>query len=306
MKTGDLESELGKFQAAYAPGSGKIIMNVILSLIWFFAGWLAFAGLWGFYKERVAAVIVGLVFLISGLLFLIGSSYQRIGRKAHLYEEGVWLSQWGRAQSWRFDQIDGVRVISGQGAKVAEGLAEGLAAALPGGGLVGAFAVGALGGALKAAAPIDELVGADINGYQFFVDEQRAFDIGPDYKRWKELGAMVLLRVMNQLVPRLVDRLAQGEKLLFDPLTAGGWGKTRLTLTQEGIQEQDKPPLAWTDVAEVSSEKRPGFATIEALDQKKNITFALDSELNALVALQVLKAMVKQARANDAWPEVST
>ena len=180
---------------------------------------------------------------------------------------------------------------------MAEGLSEGIASALPGGGLVGGLLKGLVGGVLQAAVPTDKLVGTDINGYQFLVGGVRSFDIGPEYKRWKELGAAVFVGVMDRLVPRLVDRLVQGERVVFDKLTGGAFSKTRLTLTREGIQEKEKTPLPWADVVRVSVKQ--GFATVEAPDRKKNITFGVDSALNALVALQVIKAMAKDARASQ-------
>ncbi len=299
MEAHDLENKLGKFQVAYTSRMGKIAINIILVLIWFFLGYFLASMLWDFYKSRVTAVIVGLVFLASGAAYVIIPYRRRAGRKARLYEEGIWISIRGQAQSWRFDEIDGVSVISGQDTKMAEGLSEGIAEALPVGGLVGGLIKGLAGGALQAAVPTDKLVGTDINGYQFYIGEVRAFDIGPEYKQWKELGAAVFAGVMERLVPRLVDRLAQGEKVVFDKLTAGGLGRTRLTLTQKGLQEKEKDPLPWTDVVEVSEEKTPGFATVEALERKKNVTFGIDSTLNALVALQVIKAMTKDARTSQ-------
>jgi hypothetical protein len=295
MEARDLESKLGRLQADYTTGKGKIVINVILALIWLFLGFILFSLFWD-YNSRVVAVVVGLVFLVSAAAYVYIPYRRRTGRQARLYEEGVWIGVRGKEQSWRFDEIDSVRVISGRDSQVAEGLADGIASAVPGGGVVGALAGGLAGGAVKAAVPTDELVGTDINSYQFFAGGERAFEIGPVYKEWKELGAAVFTGVMERLVPRLVHRLEQGEQVVFDKLTGAGFGKVRLTLTREGIQEKEKPPVAWADVVSVS--EREGFATVEASDGKRNITFGVDSAQDSLVALAVVKAMAKDARAS--------
>ncbi len=298
MSTDDLESVLGKFQAAYVAGQGKgkLIFNLILILIWLFFGWLAFSLFWDFYKQQGTAIVVGLVFLLSGLGFAFVVYRRHTGRKIDLHEEGVWLNIGGQTQSWRFDQLDGARVISGQGARLAEGLSQGLSEGLPLGGLLGSFVKGALGGVIVAATPVDELVGADINGYEFFAGKRRVVAIGPEYRQWKELGAAIYAGVISRLVPRLVGRLAQGEPIVFDRLTPAGFGKTRLTLTQAAIQEKEKPPVPWAEVLKISRDKQPGFVTLECSEPKKNITFAVDSAPNALVALQVIMAMVEQSQ----------
>jgi hypothetical protein len=198
METRDLESKLGKFQAAYMSSGSKIVINIILALVWLLLGFLLFSVLWDFYKMRAVAVVAGLVFLISGVAFVFVPYRRGTGREAYLYEEGIWISIRGRAQSWRFDEIDGVRVISGQNTKLIEGLSEGLGEALPVGGLMGGLVKGFAGAALKAGVPTHELVGEDINGYQLFVGGAGAFDIGPEYEEWKALGAAVFTRVMDR------------------------------------------------------------------------------------------------------------
>jgi hypothetical protein len=104
-------------------------------------------------------------------------------------------------------------------------------------------------------------------------------------------------------VPRLVDRLARGERVVFDTVKAGGFGKTRLILTSAGIQEREKPPVLWPEVVGISEGQIPGFVTVETSDRQKTITFGDNNALNALVALQVIEAMIKAARAGTPLSE---
>lgn len=298
MEVQDLESRLGKFQAAYTSKMGKIMVNAILALFWLFLGLILFNLFWDFYKERGTAIMAGLIFLVTGAAYVIIPYRQRAGRKAHLYEEGIWISIRGKAQSWRYDEIDGVRIISGKNKQAAEGLSEGISEAIPLGGFVGGFVKGAIGEAIKASVPIDQLVGEDINSYQFLIGERQVFEIGPEYKRWKELGAAIFTAVTNKLALRQIDRIRQGGPVVFEKLTAIDSGTTRLTLTQEGIQEQEKEPILWTDVVRVWEGWTPGFATVRPSDRRKEISFGLDATLNAYVTLETIKAMVEDAKAD--------
>jgi hypothetical protein len=294
METRDPENKLGKFRAAYSAGGGKVVINLILALFWCFLGFVLFSMLWDDYGSRFVAVVVGLVFLASGAAYVIVPYRRRAGRKARLYEEGIWVSVRGKAASWRFDEIDGVRVIFGSSMTMADAVSDGVGSAV--GGLVGALAAGVVKGALEATVSSDGPTGAEAKRYQFYVGDVRAFDIGPEYKRWKELGRPVYRAVMDQLVSRLVERLEHGEQVVFDELTSGERGKTRLTLTRESIQEKDKDPVPWTDVRGVAHDRETFLATLKTLDEETSIAFGADSSLNALVALDVVKAMIRRTQ----------
>jgi hypothetical protein len=294
MEARDLEDRLGKFRAAYSAGGGKVVINVILALIWYFLGFVLFSMLWD-YGSRPVAVVIGLVFLASGAAYAIVPYQRRAGRKARLYEEGIWVSVRGKAASWRFDEVDGVRAAFGSSMTMADAVSDGVGSAV--GGVVGALAAGLVKGALGATVSSDGPTGAEANRYQFYVGDVRAFDIGPEYKRWKELGRPVYRAVMDSLVSRLVDRLGRGEQVVFAGLTGGGGrGKTCLTLTQESIQEKEKEPVSWADVRGVAHDGETGLATLKTSDGETGVAFGVDSALNALVALEVVKAMVRNAQ----------
>jgi hypothetical protein len=269
------------------------VINVILALIWWFLGFVLFSILWD-YGSRPVAVVIGLVFLASGAAYVIVPYRRRAGRRARLHEEGIWVSVRGKAASWRFDEIDGVRVGFGSSMTMADAVSEGVGSAV--GGLVGALAAGLVKGALEATVSSDGPTGAEANRYQFYVGDVRAFDIGPEYKRWKELGRPVYRAVMDRLVSRLVDRLGRGEQVVFDELTSSGRGKTRLILTREWIQEKEEEPVPWADVRGVAHNSETGLATLKTSDGETSVTFGVDSALNALVALEAVKAMVRKAQ----------
>jgi hypothetical protein len=293
METRDLESKLGKFRAAYSAGGGKVVLNLIVALFWWFLGFILFSMLWDDYGSRFVAVVVGLVFLTSGAAYVIVPYRRRAGRRARLYEEGIWVSVRGKAQSWRFDEIDGVRVVFGGSVSMADAVSDGVGAAV--GGVVGALAAGVVKGALEATVSSDGPADPEINRYQFYVGDERAFDIGPEYKRWKELGRPVYRAVMERLVARLVERLGRGEQVVFDGLTSRS-GKTSLTLTRESIQEKDGDPVPWANVRGVAHDRETFLATVKTPDEGTNIVFGADSALNALVALDVVKAMIRNAQ----------
>jgi hypothetical protein len=288
-----LEGRLGRFRAAYSASRGKVVINLILGLIWCFLGFALFSTLWD-YGSRPVAVVIGLVFLASGAAYVIVPYRRRVGRKARLYEEGIWVSVRGKAASWRFDEVDGVRVVFGGSMTAVDGLSRGVGWAI--GGIVGGLAAGLVKGVLKAAVPSDGPLGAEAKRYQFYVGGVRAFDIGPEYSRWKELGKRVYRAVMSRLVPRLVDCLVRGEQVVFDGLTDGGFAKTYLTFTRESIQEREREPVPWTDVKGISRNGESVWATVKTSDRKTDVTFGVCSALNALVALEVAKAMTRNIR----------
>ena len=290
MDVRGLESRLGSFKAEYTPALAKIVVNVIFALFWFLLGLFLASMLWDFYNARGAAIVAGLVFLGTGLAYVIIPFRRRSGRRARLHEEGVWISIRGKEQDWRFDEVEAVRVISGQNKKMAEGLAGGLGASV--GGVVGKLVTGMFGAGLEVS--VDKLTGADINGYEFHVGGKRVFEVKPGYKRWKELGAEVFVGVIRELVPRTVERVKSGDQVVYDKLNRVGFGSTRLTLTQNGIQERDKPVVPWSEVVRVAQER--GSVIIQTTDPGTDITFAADSTLNVVVAVPVIKQLAWDAR----------
>jgi hypothetical protein len=297
MEIHNSENKLGKFRAAYPASLGKVVVNLILVPIWFFLGYFLVHLLWTFYEQRLVAGIISFFFVATGLAYVLVPFYRRVGRKAQLYEEGILINIRGREQSWRFDKIDDVRMHSRQGVTLSELLSETVGGALGQGfgALVGAVAKPLIGGVVEAVALEDKRLAAGITRYQFFAGGVRAFEVGPEYKQWRELGEAVVKGVMDQLVPRLLDRLTQGEPLVFDKLLTEGFSKTSLVLTREGLQEKDKQVL-WTEVRNVWRGEIGGFATIETSSRWRNIVFGLDGSLNAQTAFQLIKLMAERAR----------
>jgi hypothetical protein len=294
----NLENKLGKFRAAYPASLGKVVINLILVPIWFFLGYFLVSLLWTFYEQRLVAGVVGFFFVATGLAYVLVPFYRRVGRKAQLYEEGILINIRSQEQSWRFDEIDDIRVHSRQGITVSELLSESVGGALGQGfgAVVGAIAKPLIGGAVQAVTLEDKRLAAGITRYQFFAGGVRAFEVGPEYKQWRELGEAVLKGVMDQLVPRLIDRLTQGEPVIFDQLLTEGFGKTSLILTREGLQEKGKLQVLWAEIRSVWGGGIGEFATVETSNRRKNIIFGLDGSLNAQTALQLIKFMAERAR----------
>ena len=214
MDEPELEGRLGRFKAEYTSALGKIVINVILALVWFVLGYGLASMLWDSYNSQGAAIGVGLFFLVTGLGYVIIPFLRRFGRKARLHEEGVWISIRGDEQAWRFDEIEGVRVIpsrsstmafrvlSGTGDKLGETLRELVAAMVRGG--------------IDAEIWVRKLARADVAGYEFYVGGERVIEVKPLYKRWKELGAEVFLVVITGVISSTVERVKRGEPVIYD------------------------------------------------------------------------------------------
>jgi hypothetical protein len=160
------------------------------------------------------------------------------------------------------------------------------------GGIVGKLAFGMLGAGFEVT--VDKLTGADINGYEFYIGGERAFEVKPGYKRWKELGAQVFIGVLKELAPRTVEQVKRGEQVVYDKLNRGAYGSTRITLTNHGIQERDKSVVPWSEVVDVVEER--GFVVVQASDKGADISFAANNALNVYVAAAVIKELAYQAR----------
>jgi hypothetical protein len=289
---------LGELRATYKARSGSLIVNVILALVWFFLGFFLVSMLWDFYNSPAAAVGAGLFFLVTGLAYVIVPARRKLGLAAEVYEQGLVVRKRGEAQVWRFDQIDGIRVIAGQNTAMARTLPIGVF-----GGLVG----GLIAVAIDRMIPVNEIVGSDVNRYDFYVDNERVLVIGPDYKRWKDLGAGIFLEALQQLVSRLTARIRRGESLTFDNLPRLGFGKTSLTLSRAGLQEGGGAVIPWSEIKGVTTARQRGFGTIETLDARRNITIGAAGVRDALVLLQVISSVASEAgeQANSHAPPTS-
>ena len=213
-----LEDNLGRFKAEYKPTLGKIVINVILALIWIFVGYALVTLLWDSYDSYVAAIAVGLFFLVTGLGYVVIPFWRRFGRRAQLHEEGVSINVRGKEQSWRFDEIEGVHVIPSRGSMRLYKVASGTSFHL--GGIVRDLIIDMIGGEIDAVRWVKYLMRADIGGYEFYVGGEREFEIKPLYKGWKELGAEVFLGVLQVIVSTTVERVRRGETVVLKRFSA--------------------------------------------------------------------------------------
>jgi hypothetical protein len=221
MGEAELENRLGRFKAEYRSPLGKILVNVILALIWIFVGYALVTVLWDSYESQGAAIAVGLVFLVTGLGYVIIPFYRRFGKKIRQYEEGVLISTRGTERAWRFDEIEGIRVLPSRSSTMLYRVYSGTSFNL--GGILRDLVIDLIGGEIDAARWVKYLMRADIGGYEFYVEGVREFEIKPLYSQWNELGAEVFLGVLQVIVSGTVERVKRGE-----PVVMRGFGPDRV------------------------------------------------------------------------------
>jgi hypothetical protein len=248
-----------------------------------------------------ASPVVGLgtvlvFFLIPGAVYAIVPYRRRKGHVIRLHEKGLYVTTPKSQQSFQFEAIDGVRVLAGRNKRAAEGMAEGLTSSIPVAGLVVALAKGAVGGMIEHSVPVHKLVDTSLDGYEFFIGEQRVFEIGPKYAQWKELGGTVFSEVSGRLIHETMARLDNGEFVSYK-VVMGTMLKAsvQLTLSREGLQVKDKPVIPWAYITKVEASN--GYALLTTTNKKqKHISFMLSDGHNALVALQVIAARSEAAQ----------
>lgn len=280
------DSELGEFCAEYKSTYSKIIINVILALVWIFLGF-ALASL---IKAQITAFVVGALFIGSGIAYVVIPYLNRVGLTARLYTEGLWVKARGKQQAWRFEDVDGLRLLCGEKQRLSKEFVEqGIPKIF---GLLGGIALGLA--KKTTAASIPPKPKNDIQGYRFFVADTRAFNIGPQYKNWRELGASVYNKVLPMLIEHWLEQLDRGEH--FTSKLNGQFNMIDLTLSTAGVQEQGKALIPWGEITWVNQNEIRGFAVIKTKAPGQSITFAVEGGKNTLVIVGVIKAIIQRAR----------
>jgi hypothetical protein len=291
----EIQPGLGEFIAEYRCGKGKVIVNSLIALVWFILGLFIALLLWESAGWFVPTLIA-LAFFSSALAFALFSALQRLGRSARLYQHGIELRVRGASQTWRFDQLDGIKVKCGKGTRGAGALGDGIGDTIPGGGLVGALvkstASEVIGAGLGAAVGEDELVGTDINCFEFFQAEKSAFKIGSTFIEWKQLGEAVYKGVLDCLLPKLTGGLARGELLVFKDLHTVLFSKNDLALSTDGLHVGADPLVPWDQVPRVVVGQPKDYFTIELSGGKKDLVIKIDDAMNALIASNLIRTII--------------
>ncbi len=230
-----MQKHLGKLKSEYKyrPRLRNIIPPVVFGSVLILSGIGLLSSAADYYSKHggMAAVqpldwmgfLLAAVLLLPGLWFIAAmlytNLYARQGQNLQLFEEGVVYHLRGKSQAWKFDEFDGTQVLANSRITRFSGKVY------------------------------------SIVNYTFFVGGDRAFSVNALYPNWQQLGTPILNKVNEHVVQRLFDHIRSDEELKFDNLQDSTpflfSRKINLTLSQQGIQQDDKKILFWSECTSI-------------------------------------------------------